>query len=162
MPGTCSWVVPTAFAILALKQSFVCCQSQEVRFRITRGVEMLLDRACANGGWNAGNSAVYSVPLAPHIDATATALLALRGETQSDTIAKSLDWLERRAQSCAASWSLAWSVLALDAHGRNTEALLAKLAALTDADQVEDSATLAVVILAFDCPIQGNVFRVTV
>jgi hypothetical protein len=32
---------------------------------------MLLDRMCPGGGWNAGNSVVYGVPLTPHIDATA-------------------------------------------------------------------------------------------
>src|SRR5579864_1609687 len=59
MPDTCSWVVPTAFSLLALKQSFVCCPPRDVRFRFTRGVDMLLDRACPNGGWNAGNSVAY-------------------------------------------------------------------------------------------------------
>jgi squalene cyclase len=162
MPETCSWVVPTSFAVLALKQSFVCCQSSEVSFRVTRAVEMLLDRVCPNGGWNAGNGVVYGVPLAPHIDATAAALLAMRGETQCDAVVKSLDWLERRAQTCSAGWSLAWSVLALNAHGRSTASLLPRLAALLDRSQIEDSATLAVVILALDCSIQGNVFRVTV
>jgi hypothetical protein len=40
---------------------------------------MLLDRACPTGGWNAGNGVVYGVALKPHIDATATALLAMQG-----------------------------------------------------------------------------------
>ena len=41
------------------------------------GTAMLLDRACEGGGWNAGNSSVYGVPLRPQPDATAAALLAL-------------------------------------------------------------------------------------
>jgi hypothetical protein len=160
IPYTCSWVVPTAFAVLALKRSFVCCQSREVRFRIARGVEMLLDRVCPNGGWNAGNSVVYGAPLAPHIDATAAALLAMRGEPQSAVLAQSLDWLEQRAQTCRAPWSLAWAILALDAHDRSTESLVRRLAAHSDVDEIEDCGALATVILTLDCPLRGNVFRV--
>ena len=161
MPDTCSWVVPTAFSLLALKQSFVCCQTREVSFRIKRGVEMLLDRACPDGGWNAGNGVVYGVPLAPHLDATAAALLALLGEQPNDVIAKSLNWLEHRAGTCCAPWSLAWSILALNAHSRSTETPTATLAAISGTDAISDCATLAAVLLALDCPTQGNVFRVT-
>ena len=160
MPDTCSWVVPTAFSLLALKQSFVRCPSREVRFRITRGVDMLLDRVCPNGGWNAGNGVVYGVALAPHIDATAAALLALNGQKPSAPITASLDWLERQAQSCPAPWSLAWSILALHGLGRSTEALLPRLAGLSEPGQSEGFATLAAVTLALDCPVRGNVFRV--
>ena len=161
IPGTCSWVVPTAFSLLAFKQSVVCCPTREMSFRIKRGVEMLLDRACPDGGWNAGNGVVYSVPLAPHLDATAAALLALRGEGQSDTVEKSLDWLEQRAGTCSAPWSLAWSILALDAYGRSTEKPMAALLAIPGTDAIDDCGTLAAVRLALDCPFQGNVFRVT-
>jgi len=48
-----------AFALLALKQSFPCCRTGRIAYRIQRGVEMLLDRACPSGGWNAGNGVVY-------------------------------------------------------------------------------------------------------
>ncbi|MGH9455321.1 MAG: hypothetical protein ACRD2O_15275, partial [Terriglobia bacterium] len=148
LPDTCSWVVPTSFSLLALKQSFVCCPSREVSFRIARGVEMLLDRVCPKGGWNAGNGVVYGVPLAAHIDATATALLALRDERRNVVIQENLDCLERQAQTCSAPWSLAWSILALDAHSRSTEKLLVKLAALSEPGQIEDGAALAAVVLA--------------
>ncbi|HEV3275605.1 MAG TPA: prenyltransferase/squalene oxidase repeat-containing protein [Terriglobia bacterium] len=161
IPGTCSWVVPTAFSLLALKHNSVCCPTREVSFRIECGVEMLLDRACPDGGWNAGNGVVYGVPLAPHLDATAAALLALRGEQPNEIIATSLDWLEQRTGTCSAPWSLAWSILALDAHGRSTEAPIATLAAISGTDAIDDCATIAVVLLALGCSIEGNVFRVT-
>jgi len=159
-PGTCSWVIPTALSMIALKQAFVCCKQEQVSFRIGRGVEMLLDRACPAGGWNAGNGVVYGVPLAPHLDATATALLALGGEQSNGAIASGLDWIERRADTCSAPWSLAWSILALDAYGRPVEALVDHLCALRDPALLADSATLAAVILAIDCLVEGNVFKV--
>jgi hypothetical protein len=59
-PGTVSWVVPTAFSLIALKQSFPCCRTEHVAKRIQLGSEMLIDRACPDGGWNAGNGMVFS------------------------------------------------------------------------------------------------------
>jgi hypothetical protein len=146
--------------MIALKQAFVCCKPDRVSFRIRCGKEMLLDRACPGGGWNAGNGVVYGVPLAPHLDATAIALLALGGEQRNDPIASALDWLWRTAATCSAPWSLAWSILALDAHGRPVEALVDRLYALRDPALLADSATLAAVILAIDCLVEGNVFKV--
>jgi hypothetical protein len=146
--------------MIALKQGFVCCKPEQVSFRIRCGKEMLLDRACPGGGWNAGNGVVYGVPLAPHLDATAIALLALGGEQRNDPIASALDWLWRTAETCSAPWSLAWSILALDAHGRPVEALVDRLCTLTDHGLLDDSATMAAVILAIDCLVQGNVFKV--
>ena len=159
-PGTCSWVIPTALSMIALRQAFVCCKPDQVRFRIRRGTEMLLDRACPGGGWNAGNGIVYGVPLAPHVDATAIGLLALDGEQRNDAIASALDWLWRTAATCSAPWSLAWSILALDAYGRPVGSLVDRLCTLGGANLLPDSATLAAVILAIDCLGQGNVFKV--
>ena len=160
MPDTCSWVIPTAFSMIALKQAFVCCKTDGVALRIRRGKEMLLDRACPGGGWNAGNGVVYGVPLASHLDATATALLALHGEEMNDIINSGLDWLERRVVTCSAPWSLAWSLLALDAYDRPVGSLADRLCDLSDPGLIRDSATVAAMILALDCLVQGNAFKV--
>jgi len=71
-----------------------------------------------------------------------------------------LDWLWRTAETCSALWSLAWSILALDAYGRPVGGLVYRLCALSDQGLLADSATLAAVILALDCRVQGNVFKV--
>jgi len=161
-PGTCSWVVPTAFALLALKQIFSCCRKGKVAYRIQRGVEMLLDRACPNGGWNAGNGIVYDAAMAPHIDATAIALLALRSEPRNELIERSLVWLEHQVCLCPAHWSLAWSILALDAYDKPIDSLQHRLATLAEPDETCDTATLAVVALALDCTASGNPLEVVV
>jgi len=158
MPGTCSWVIPTVFSIIALKQAFVCCKPKTVALRIRRGTEMLLDRACPEGGWNAGNGVVYGVPMAAHLDATAVVLLALHGE-DTPIIRASIDWLERSVGVCSAPWSLAWSLLALDAYDRPMECLADRLSDL-DPDLIGDTATLAAVVVALDCLVQGNAFKV--
>ncbi len=78
-----SWVVPTSFAILALNQVPCGCGDRgRAPHRVTLGIEMLMDRACPSGGWNAGNGVVYGAPLGPHVDDTAVALLALSGRKE--------------------------------------------------------------------------------
>jgi hypothetical protein len=120
---------------------------------------MLFDRACPEGGWNAGNGIVYGTPLKPHIDATAIALLALRGEPQNDLIRKSLAWLNDQSEVCTAPWSLAWCVLAMHAYGLPVSQAEDRLQAMS-LDQLEDTATLAVVTLATDTSAHLNPFQV--
>ena len=115
-PGTVSWVIPTAFALIALQQAFPCCQSEPVSNRIQLGREMLFDRACPGGGWNAGNGVVLGSPLRPHIDATAIALIALANHTRHEAIANALTWLRQGYPECSSLYSLAWSALAFAAH----------------------------------------------
>ena len=160
MPETVSWVVPTAYSLLALKHTRSISQKDIARLRIRRGVQMLYDRICPEGGWNAGNGVVYGFPLAPHVDATALALLSLLSEPSNDFITASLNWLARRADTCVAPWSLAWTILALDAFGCPTDLLTDRLASAVDPTEINDCATLAVVSLALHRAAGDNAFRV--
>ena len=158
-PGTLSWVVPTAFAVIALKQCFPGHRGRKVANRIRQGVETLLDRACPGGGWNAGNDVVYAAPMAPHLDTTAIALLALRGEHESDLITKSLSLLEKGATYCGSAWSLAWSILAMRAYRVTVSEVQGRLRTMR-LHQFEDTATLGVAVVALDCTTHGNPFEV--
>lgn len=159
MPETVSWVVPTAYSLVALKGlDRRSSQKELLDSRIRRGVAMLYDRICPGGGWNAGNGVVYGSALAPHPDATAVALLALSAEPPNDLIATSLAWLEYRADSLFAPWSLAWTVLALDAFGRPTQRWIEQLCAVAEPAEIADFATLAVVCLALRCFHGSNEF----
>jgi len=82
-PGTTSWVIPTAFSVIALRQSrnYNINRSTMLAERIERGTSMLFDRMCPGGGWNAGNGLAFGVSYTPYIDATSIALLALNGYT---------------------------------------------------------------------------------
>ena len=62
----------------------------------------------------------------------------------------SIDWLEQVAPTLGAPWSLAWSILALAAHGRPVEFLVESLSSLLEPEQIEDNSTLAVACLALD------------
>jgi hypothetical protein len=111
---------------------------------------MLLDRACPEGGWNAGNGVVYGEPVAPHPDDTAIALLALSERSHVSAVEAGLAYLEHVAPSLAAPWSLAWAILALAAHHRPIAALESSLAALPDLLNTGDNSTLALICLALD------------
>ncbi|HVO62490.1 MAG TPA: hypothetical protein VMT53_16260 [Terriglobales bacterium] len=150
-PDTVSWVVPTTFAILALNQLPCSCGGFDLApSRVDRGVEMLIDRACPGGGWNAGNGVVYGAAVAPHSDDTAIALLALRDRPQDSLLETSLDYLKRTAPTLMAPWSLAWAILALAAHRRPITLLRRALLTFADLVYVEDTSTLALACLALD------------
>jgi hypothetical protein len=150
-PQTVSWVVPTSFAILALNQiPCTCGDFGHAASRVNLAIEMLIDRACPLGGWNAGNGMVYSASLSPHVDDTAVALLALSDRKQHPLIQSGVLWLERTIEGLRSPWSLAWAVLALAAHGRPIETPLTWLKSLPDLFALEDTSTLAVVSFALD------------
>jgi len=160
-PDTNSWVVPTAFAILALDHLPPSWAKEHSGFRLQRGTEMLLDRVCPGGGWNAGNGVVYGTALAPHPDDTAVALLALKNRAdESVAVGRSLEWLMDSALRISAPWSLAWSALALAAYGRCLNRLLSSLAEQVRAIDIPDTATLAVVALALDSERSLRLLRV--
>jgi hypothetical protein len=111
-PDTVSWVVPTSMALITLERARNkgLIRGRELQNRLRLGTEMLLDRACPGGGWNAGNAVVYGVPLRPHIDATALALAALRSHNYLPIVRNSLTWILNRID-CPSACSLAWVIV---------------------------------------------------
>jgi hypothetical protein len=150
--GSASWVIPTAFSIIAIEQFTVCNRSEESEKRIHLGVEMLLDRACVDGGWNSGNSLVYGVPLRPHVESTAIALLALQDEQRTEVAQKSLSWLRQNAASVGSVSSLAWCILTLFVYQEPIGGLRNRLATIVgNGRDFRNNATLATAILALKC-----------
>jgi hypothetical protein len=151
-PGAGSWVIPTAFSIVAIKQFTVCNRSEASEKRIQLGVEMLLDRACVGGGWNSGNSVVYGIPLPAHVEATAIALLALQDGPRGEVVRASVNWLQSRADNVDAVSSLSWSILTLFVYQQRIDELKRKLAAIVgDGSAIRNNATLATALLALRC-----------
>lgn len=109
--GTVSWVAPTAMTLLAHR----AWQRDTPRVPIAEA--MLIDRACPGGGWNAGNAEVFGVPLEPHVDFTAMALLALRPSRHGETavIRRALTYLSGRSSGLTSTYSMAWAAMALSA-----------------------------------------------
>jgi hypothetical protein len=113
VPGTLSWVPPTALSILAFRAW------RRDSPRTVPAAAMLVDRACPQGGWNAGNAVVFGVDLDPHPDFTAMAVLALSytGSAHESLLSNALNYLATRNERCSSAYSLAWAVMALSAAG---------------------------------------------
>lgn len=160
--NTVSWVIPTAFALIALKKAYVRSIPEAVAMRITRGTAMLQDRMCPGGGWNAGNSEVFGVALEPYIDATATALLALRDREDTREVTMSLKWLSAAAPSCPSPYGLSWAILALGSFRADVSALVEKLDTSLQASWERlDTTTLAAASLALDPSFRTTAFGTT-
>jgi hypothetical protein len=155
-PGTVSWVVPTAFSLIALQQSFPHDQTDPVAKRIRLGTEMLRDRACPQGGWNAGNGIVFGSPLTPHVDTTAIALLALT-EPADGMAVQALNWLRASCVDCSSAYSLAWAAIAFIVH--QDEAVKHCIGnlhrALSSSNATSNIETLSLAIIAVNAG-QGN------
>jgi hypothetical protein len=168
--GTASWVIPTAFALIALQHARQGGHTRTAQLdeRVELGTSMLLDRMCPGGGWNSGNGVAFGVPLTPHLDATSIALLALIGHEKERGVQRSLHWLVNRLAGCPSPYSLAWGVLAIAAYRRicpeARESLrdrAEELMRLTeDAASIEDSCTIAVSALALEAVNGESVFEV--
>ena len=168
--GTLSWVIPTAIAVIALQQARAMMTSDRVELerRVRLGKEMLVDRACHAGGWNAGNSVVYDVPLTPHLDATATALLALRDHHGDPVVQRSLEWLCECVGECPSAYSVAWALLAIASYREEIPMASGSLSAVAEqlirlvSDQLMelDTCTLAVSALALDAVSGRNPFLI--
>jgi hypothetical protein len=167
--GTTSWVIPTAFSLMALrKANRRLSAAPDFTLRIRLGTAMLLNRMCPGGGWNAGNSVAFGVPYSPYIDATSIALLSLRGHEDQPGVPESLSWLCRRIGGCPAPSSLAWGIVALaaydDAETRIREVLAqanqALVALVTERIDSLDTPTLAISAVALEALEGDNVFEI--
>ncbi len=147
--GTFSWVEPTAYAILALKDA-----GWGNHARVLEGTTLLLDRACAGGGWNYGNPEVMQRQLPAFPDPTAWALLALQGShIPGGVVQAGLDFLAREVPRYPSALALALGSLALQAFNRPVESLLFALRARQQADgswrrRVHSTALAALALIA--------------
>jgi hypothetical protein len=146
--GASSWLEPTAYALLALK-SFAPKLPRGARARIEEGERLVYDRMCPGGGWNYGNSVVLDEALEPYPDTTAMALLALREHADAEANQRSLGALEGLLTEHDSGLALSWSILCLDAYGRETAPLRARLEASFSARGFfDDTRSLALASLA--------------
>ena len=150
-PKTSSWVEPTSFALMALRESsrekLLKCASQ----RRESGISLLYDRMCPGGGWNCGNPRVYGVDGDALVLPTCWALLALRDAPEKPGRALSLAWLQRAFAKIESPGSLAVAEMTLEIYG--TQAPVARRS-LQDwsAEEIAENGThvIAWVCMALD------------
>jgi hypothetical protein len=169
IPGSTSWVVPTAMSIVALERvrRAQIITEQALNERIDIGIAMLLDRMCPGGGWNAGNGIAFGVALAPYIDATAIGLLALQRH-EHEGVTASLSQLTTVLPECPSPYSIAWGILALTLHcsrisvgGPLQQASDLLISTISRNRKPFDTSTLAICALALSALSGDNVFSVS-
>lgn len=128
VPDTFSWVEPTSWAVLALRALEQSIPGGESGNRTDEAIALLIDRACASGGWNYGNRTVLGEDLWPYPDTTAIALLALAGASDHSVVGAGLAALEEMLAGPSSRLTLALGTLALQAHGHEAVAHRRRLA----------------------------------
>ena len=126
-PGTFSWVEPTSWCILLLKQWPET--SDAAPSRIVEAERVMRDRACDTGGWNFGNGEVYGRGLPAHAPPTALGVLALQDRLSDRLVGDAVAWLEQAARHEGSTTALALAALALMTVGRPVTGLIDALAA---------------------------------
>ncbi|MGW8181137.1 MAG: hypothetical protein ACWGQW_20600 [bacterium] len=114
LSGTHSWLEPTAVSVLALRRAGLTSHS-----RTQDGIQLILDRAIASGGWNYGNRRVFGQDLRPQPATTGLALLALAQlDDRPEEIDPAISYLSRALETVRAPMSLCWGLLGLTAWNR--------------------------------------------
>ncbi|MEK7757853.1 MAG: hypothetical protein AAB385_11645, partial [Planctomycetota bacterium] len=114
--NTHAWVEPTAYAILALRGA-----GKGEHPRVREGIQMVLDRAIPNGGWNYGNPRVYKNTLRPFPGPTGIALTALAGQPSDSRIEAGIAYLSHELRRVRSPMSLGWGLIGLTAWGRRPD-----------------------------------------
>jgi hypothetical protein len=126
-PETFSWVEPTAWGLLALKKWMKVRAVTVDPARLAGAHALLVDRCCADGGWNYGNSNMLGQDLRPYVPTTAVALLALLDRRSESVVKRSTDYLDRAATTEPSGVALSLALIALRALGRSIDATRAAL-----------------------------------
>ncbi|MEM8864226.1 MAG: hypothetical protein AAGF31_01615 [Planctomycetota bacterium] len=113
---THSWLEPTALFVRALNAA-----GHANHERTEEATRMLVDRLLPTGGANYGNTRVLDQYLLPHVQPSGLVMWALaRLPTDDSRIAASLDYLDSAIQQPLGAASLAFAILGLKAHGRQS------------------------------------------
>ena len=120
VPRTFSWVEPTSYALVALKQARTHVAATNLEERIQQGEMMIYDRMCSGGGWNYGNSKVFGDALWPYPDVTAVALIALQDQQLNQANQESVSALRKMMQETDSGLALCWGTICLSIYGDET------------------------------------------
>jgi hypothetical protein len=118
IPGTFSWVEPTAWSLLCLKKWARTPGVHVDAARLNEAERVLINRSCVAGGWNYGNPDVLGTNLRPYVPTSAIALLAMQDRRDEDVVLRSADYLQENATSERSATALALALIALRVYGR--------------------------------------------
>lgn len=155
---TFGWIEPTSYALIAIKSLPGLAMRARVRTRVIDGERMILDRICAGGGWNYGNSRVLDEELEPFPDTTALALIALQDVPRSEAVRTSLAALDRLLHANDSGLTLALSILCYRLYGVDPRELIERLSRrFRDTGFLGETRPLALALMALA---EENMFEV--
>ncbi|MEO0531711.1 MAG: hypothetical protein AAF266_14220 [Planctomycetota bacterium] len=118
-PETHSWLEPTAFFAVALREGPYADHP-----RRREAIRLLVDRLLPSGGANYGNTIVLGQELLQHVQSSGVAAWALAGENVEDErFGRTLDYLKQAIQQPTGVASLAWAARGLAMHGEADNAV---------------------------------------
>ena len=124
---------------------------------------MLLDRVCADGGWNYGNPKVMGAALPSFVPTTALAVLALQDVAPArDVVTRALQFMNIEVRKRPSDLSLALAILCFNAFGMAKAELVEALARRqrTDGSWQGQVHLTALAVLALEASGEArNVFR---
>ena len=133
--GTASWVEPTAWSLLLLKNlRSRGSLSPGGAARIETGEQLLFDRVCSVGGWNYGNARVYDHDLWPYVPTTALALLALQDRRDAPSVTRSIEQLQKDLLTERSALALALASVCLNVYHQEHAEVRRELARLAARD----------------------------
>jgi len=120
-PDTAAWVIPTSLGILAFERALRRSPAgqDELQERVQAGKKFLLNRMCADGGWNHGANKALGRDGDSYPETTGIALLALHAERSSPQIERARAAARKHLATCRTSEGIAWLRMGLAAHGEN-------------------------------------------
>lgn len=143
-PDTHSWLEPTAFFSVALREAGYADQP-----RRREAVRLLIDRLLPSGGANYGNTTVFDQELLQHVHSSGVVAWALAGEDEAtEAVRPTLDYLEAVLNEPTGLASLAWAARGLAAWGRGAVAQEALKTAWPRVEQSSGVHKLALYCLA--------------
>ena len=136
-----AWVEPTAYGILSLSKS------NRGSERVSQGRSLLIDRQCADGGWNYGNPRVTGVELEGQLVPSGWAVMAL----EASAVSKAGLLYMNMAFKTPSTLSLSLGALARARHGLDDGGFLTPLAERITEEGVRgrlDLTTMAIAALS--------------
>jgi squalene cyclase len=123
-PGAAAWVIPTSLGILAFERALTRGQDKRLRERVNSAREFLVERMCADGGWNHGSNRALGRDGDSYPETTGIALAALHraGLNGTPTIERAKNAARRHLAACRTAEGIAWLRMGLVAHGEPAQA----------------------------------------
>jgi hypothetical protein len=122
-PGAAAWVIPTSLGILAFERALTRGENRRLRERVNSAREFLVERMCADGGWNHGANRALGRDGDSYPETTGIALTALNGLRTSDgqIMKRAKDAARRHLATCRTAEGIAWLRMGLAAHGETVQ-----------------------------------------